>query len=156
MRRTLFKKRCLRRTNTQDQFRGETEEELQVWLRRIMAHNVADVMRKFRGDKRDISREQRLRASLTGSSRCLDDYLAGGSQPDHRAMRNEQLAHLAAAIDALPDDQRQAVILHHLRRQSAAEIAVAMGRTEVSVAGLLRRGMKQLREQMPSTDEFVA
>lgn len=137
-----------------DQFHGECDEELRGWLRRIMARNLADEMRKFRRDKRDAALEQSLQASLTESSRCLEHYLAGGdSLPDHRAMRNEQLADLATAIESLPDDQRQAVMSHHLLGKSAAEIAAAMERTEISVAGLLRRGMKRLRELMTNPNE---
>lgn len=45
----------------------------------------------------------------------------------------------------LTDDQRQAVVLHHLQGLSAADIAAQLGRTEVAVAGLLRRGLKKLR-----------
>jgi RNA polymerase sigma-70 factor (ECF subfamily) len=138
----------------QAQFRGGNEEELRGWLRRIMARNLADEMRKFRRDKRDAGLEQSLQAALTQSSVCLERCLAADdSLPDHRAMRNEQLAQLAEAIESLPDDQRNAVILHHLQRQSAAEIAAAMGRTEVAVAGLLRRGMKQLRERLAVGDK---
>jgi RNA polymerase sigma-70 factor (ECF subfamily) len=60
-------------------------------------------------------------------------------------MRNEDVLQLAAAIEALPEDQRQAVVLHHLQGHSAADIAARLGRTEVAVAGLLRRGLKKLR-----------
>jgi RNA polymerase sigma-70 factor (ECF subfamily) len=131
------------------QFRGESDDELRGWLRRIMARNLADEMRKFRREKRDAGLEKSLQAALTESSQCLENCLpAADSRPDQRAMRNEQLSQLAAAIDSLPDDQRQAVILHHLQRQFAAQIAATMGRTEVAVAGLLRRGMKRLRESL--------
>ena len=46
----------------------------------------------------------------------------------------------------LPEDQRLAVELHHLLGHSSAVIAERLGRTEVAIAGLLRRGLKRLRE----------
>jgi RNA polymerase sigma-70 factor (ECF subfamily) len=48
----------------------------------------------------------------------------------------------------LPEDQRNAVEWHHLHGCSSAVVAARMGRTEVAVAGLLRRGLKRLRELM--------
>lgn len=136
------------------QFRGESEQELGGWLRRIMARNLADEIRKFRRVKRDAGLEQSLQAAFDDSSMCLERYLAGDhSSPEQRAIRNEQLLRLATAVESLPDDQRMTVTLHHLQGMSAAEIARQMGKTEVSVAGLLRRGLKRLRELMSESAE---
>jgi RNA polymerase sigma-70 factor (ECF subfamily) len=52
----------------------------------------------------------------------------------------------------LPDDQRTAIEMHHLRDQPVADIARALGRTEASIAGLLRRGLKRLRELLQEQD----
>jgi RNA polymerase sigma-70 factor (ECF subfamily) len=46
----------------------------------------------------------------------------------------------------LPDDQREAVILRHLQEFSLPEIMQLMGRSRASVAGLLFRGLRALRE----------
>jgi RNA polymerase sigma-70 factor (ECF subfamily) len=53
---------------------------------------------------------------------------------------------LSQALAALPDDQRQAIELHHLKGCSLAEVCQAMQRTNRSVAGLLLRGMRRLRQ----------
>lgn len=137
-----------------ERFQGGTEQELRAWLRRIMARNLADEVRKFRCQKRNAGLEQALEAKLTESSAGLERCLTGGiTSPDNRAIRNEQLAQLAAAIESLPDDQRTAVSLHHLQGQTAAEIGRAMNKTEIAVAGLLRRGLKRLRELLKATEE---
>ena len=136
------------------QFRGESNNELRSWLSRIMARNLADEVRKFRRGKRDARLEQSWEAALTGPSLCLESCLiVGTTRPDHRAMLNEQLIALAAALDSLPDAQRLAVTLHHLQGKSAAEIAPEMARTEVAVAGLLRRGLKRLRELLQALNK---
>jgi RNA polymerase sigma-70 factor, ECF subfamily len=133
-------------------YRGDSPEELRGWLRKILARNLADEVRKFRRGKRDAGLECSLEAGLTNSSMCLEQYIAAStSSPDQRAAKEEQLMMLSKAIEALPDDQRQAVTLHHLKGQSAAEIANSMQRTEVAIAGLLRRGLKRLRELMRET-----
>lgn len=50
-------------------------------------------------------------------------------------------------------NHQQAVILHHLQSLTAAEIAVQMGKTEIAVAGLLRRGLKRLRQLMQAAEK---
>src|SRR5580704_6197983 len=39
-----------------------------AWLRRILANNLGDELRKLRADKRDVDRERSLEADLTASS----------------------------------------------------------------------------------------
>src|SRR5207237_8978309 len=98
------------------QFRGTSDEEWLGWLRRILARNVADGMRKFYRQKRDVGLEQSLQAAFQESSVRLEHWLAtDDARPDQRAIRNEQMLHLAAEIESLPTDQRQAVVLHHLQ-----------------------------------------
>jgi hypothetical protein len=52
---------------------------------------------------------------------------SGHTSPSERADRNERAAALAAALDALPPDQRDAVLRKHLRGQSLADIAADTG-----------------------------
>lgn len=59
---------------------------------------------------------------------------------------------LAFALMELPVDQREVVILQHLRDRSLQQIADETGRTTASVAGLLRRGLAQLRQILERTD----
>src|SRR5580692_10501172 len=56
-----------------DQFRGQSEAEWAAWLRQILARNLAQALRDFGRAKRDIGREQSLRAALDASSARLDD-----------------------------------------------------------------------------------
>src|SRR5215831_16271081 len=46
------------------QFRGRTVGEQAAWLRRILARNLANVVRDQRRDKRDVARERPLQAAL--------------------------------------------------------------------------------------------
>jgi RNA polymerase sigma factor (sigma-70 family) len=66
----------------------------------------------------------------------------------HKAIRHEELLRLAEALEALPAEQRHAVELKHLTGWRLDAISEQMGRTKQSVAGLLRRGMKELREHL--------
>jgi RNA polymerase sigma-70 factor (ECF subfamily) len=55
---------------------------------------------------------------------------------------------LAEALERLPDDQRTAVELHHLKGRPLAEVAEALGRKKGAVATLLFRGMTRLRKEL--------
>jgi RNA polymerase sigma-70 factor, ECF subfamily len=125
-------------------------------LRRLLANNLADEVRKLHADKRDVDRERSLDAALQESSARLEAFLAAEqSSPEQRAGRNEELARLAEALERLPEAQRQAVELHYLRGWRLEEIAKHLGRGKSAVAGLLHRGLDKLREflQPPGQNE---
>ena len=86
------------------------------WSAARNASSRADEVRRCYADKRDVDRERSLDAALEASSARLEAYLAADqSTPAQRASRNEELRRLAAALERLPEAQRQAVELHCLR-----------------------------------------
>jgi RNA polymerase sigma-70 factor (ECF subfamily) len=127
-----------------EQFRGSSAAEQAGWLRRILANTLVDAARKF---GRELDHERSLEQGLNDSSARLEGWLAAEqSSPSEVAARQEQMLQLSRALARLPEDQRTAVELHHLRDTPVAEAAAIMDRTEAAVAGLLRRGLKKLRE----------
>jgi RNA polymerase sigma-70 factor (ECF subfamily) len=128
-----------------DQFRGGSEGELMAWLRTILAHQLADLARKHAPRLR--GRERSLGAALEESSLRLERCLASDSTSvGGRAIRHEQLLRLAEALAGLPEDQRTALELKHLRDVPVSEISRMMGKSPAAVASLLYRGLKTLRE----------
>jgi len=67
-------------------------------------------------------------------------------------MQQEELLRLADALDQLPALQRESVVLHHLQGMSLADLAGHLNRSEASVAGLLRRGLRRLRGLLDDRD----
>jgi RNA polymerase sigma-70 factor (ECF subfamily) len=132
-----------------EQFRGSTEGEWLAWLRTMLAHNLADAVRAFAQEKRDVGRERSLEAAVQESSRRLEAWLAAEqSSPSERAEEHEQALRLAAALAELPEPNREALIMHYCQDRPLAEIAERLGRTPAAVAGLLKRGLRQLRQNM--------
>ena len=83
------------------------------------------------------------------SSSRLQAWLAADqSSPSQRAERQEESLHLATAMAKLPDAQREALELEHWQGWTLAEIAEHMGRSKAAVAGLLKRGLQQLRAEL--------
>jgi len=130
-----------------EQQRGQTDAEWAAWLRAILVSVLAQLMRKFGTQKADVALERSLVGAVEDSSARLEAWLADDqSSPSQSAMRHEQLRHLADALGQLPAEHRTALELRHLRGASVADIGQQMGRSEASVAGLLRRGLDRLRE----------
>ena len=135
-----------------DQFRGEGPGQLLAWLRRLLACTLADALRGLGRARRDVARERSLEAALDQSSERLAAWLAAEqSSPSERADRNEQVLRLADALATLPEAQRQALVLRHCQGWTVAEISQHLGRSPTAVAGLLKRGARQLRKLL---DEF--
>jgi RNA polymerase sigma-70 factor (ECF subfamily) len=129
------------------QFRGRTEAELVKWLQEIFANALADQIRKAKTGKRNLNLEKSLETIVAESSGRLEAYLAADqSSPSQQVQRKELLLRAAEALERLPEDQRDVVMLRDLMNQPVAQIAQQLGRTEKSVAGLLLRGRHKLRE----------
>jgi RNA polymerase sigma-70 factor, ECF subfamily len=139
-----------------DGFRGGSEAEHLAWLRHLLACNLADALRAMGRAKRDAARVRSLEAALGESSARLENWLAADqSSPSQRAERNESFVRLADALVRLPEDNRRALVMRHCQGASLAEISDALGRTPQAVAGLLKRGLAQLRDQMPDEEGTV-
>jgi RNA polymerase sigma-70 factor, ECF subfamily len=129
--------------------KGRTEAELVAWLRTILARNLLNTARDFAAQKRDIRRERSLVQQLDESSARLERFLAADqTSPSQQVARGEEIARLSAALAELPNDQRMAVILKHFHGHSLAQIAEQLDRSTLAVAGLLKRGLKKLRQLM--------
>jgi RNA polymerase sigma-70 factor (ECF subfamily) len=132
-----------------DQCRGTTDAERAAWLRGILAHNLADALRAFGRDKRDVDRERSLEESLRQSSAHLERWLAADEpSPGEQAVRQERAIRLAIALAELPEGQREALVLQYWHGWTLAEIGGHLGRTPAAVAGLLKRGLRKLRQQL--------
>ncbi|MDB5311133.1 MAG: sigR 1 [Gemmataceae bacterium] len=138
------------------QFRGRSESELFGWLRQILRNHIAAVGRRFRAAARDVARERPLIAGGSESSGGSGAGLAAGhSTPSQRFARQDQLRRLTEALAQLPNDQRLAVELHHLKGCTVAQVAENLDRSKAAVVGLLFRGMGNLRRLLDdlSTEE---
>jgi len=134
-------------------FRGGSPEELRAWLRQVLARNLANALRDFRRDKRDLAREQALAALVEDSSARVEAWLAAeGSSPSAGLQRQEEAARLATALEELPEGQREAVVLRHLHGWSLHAIGRHLGKSTTAVAGLIHRGLNRLRERLDCED----
>ena len=127
-------------------FNGQTEAEMIMWLSRILSNNIADTFRSLRRKKRDISRERPIADQSNATCRTHEEQLVSPIEsPSYFARSAEEEAELVAAIQQLPPAQQDAVVMHHLQEQPLSKVAEALGRSRSAVAGLVFRGLKTLR-----------
>ena len=119
------------------QFRGETDEQLWAWLRRILRHHVIDLIRgrnKEAPSPESDDWEERIAGSITG--------------PSTRARRNEEIQLLRQAMERLPLHVQNALVWRDSDGLSLKEIAEKLGTTEQAVNGYLTRGRRSLRKAL--------
>jgi RNA polymerase sigma-70 factor (ECF subfamily) len=129
------------------QFQGASEGELVAWLRRILATNLANVVRSFLGtQRRDVRLERELEVQVDQSSGILERGLvAAQSTPSQQVARREQGVLLANALGELPEHYREVIVLRHLQGLSFPEVAERLGRSVDSVEKIWARALVQLR-----------
>jgi RNA polymerase sigma-70 factor (ECF subfamily) len=75
------------------------------------------------------------------------------ADPATAAMTAEQVERLGRAVDALPDDQRDVVVMRAYGGLTYAQIAKALGEPLPTVAGRYRQALERLRSQMGDDHE---
>src|SRR5438876_2866002 len=131
-------------------FQGTDEPQLVQWLRQILAAKVANLVRHYFGTQgRDVRLEQELAVDLDNSSRLLGQELAASlTSPSQQAAQREQAVLLADALERLPVDYREVIVLRHLEGLTFPAVAGRMGRTVDSVEKLWLRAVARLRHEV--------
>lgn len=106
------------------------EAKVTTWLYRVVANLATDRLR----------RRKRGGPALDDVPEPLDDR-AG---PAEILQRQDRAAALQTALDALPERQRQAVVLRHIEELGNPEIAGIMGISTEAVESLTARGKRAL------------
>jgi RNA polymerase sigma-70 factor, ECF subfamily len=109
---------------------------LRPWLIRI-AHNLASNYHR--------DRARRPQAVLDNA-----DPIAAPHGTERIVEGREELKHVMASLEHLPDDRREALIMRFALGMDNREIARALGRTDGATKVLIHRAIRQLQEEMDS------
>ncbi len=143
-----------------DSFRGDTVDSLLAWLRNILRNNVHTAHQQHLAtQKRSARLEQRISIKSESGASSLgmaDVICSDASTPSQRLMKNEAAATLAAYLERIPETQRHAIRLRYLDGMSVKEISERMEKSEMAIAGLLKRGLRSLRQYMQETSSETA
>ena len=116
------------------------------WLRRLTADRLAVLHRRHvRAANRAVGREEPPLPDRSALA-LADRLFARQSNPSARLRRQERRERVRTALAALPDRDREALVLRYLEELSVGEIAAVLGVTETAVYGRHLRALKRLKE----------
>ena len=126
---------------TIDGFRGQSS--LRTWIYRIVVNQAKNRQRFWR------RRHREQQVSLDEHIRSNGELRAGGLLEPDRVLGQKVLAEqLQEALDALPFDQRSAIVLREVDGLSYEEIAFSMGVALGTVRSRLARARETLRARL--------
>ncbi|MFN7588548.1 MAG: RNA polymerase sigma factor [Planctomycetota bacterium] len=121
------------------------------WLFMQATRKVLD-RAKFHGrDRRDFAKEVAIPEAGPAADALLACY-ASIASPSQHAVAKEELARFEAAVQQLPENQRDAVTMSRLMGLDYAQIAEQMGSSESAVRGLVARGLAALSMQLDADE----
>jgi RNA polymerase sigma-70 factor (ECF subfamily) len=127
-------------------FRGSDPEQFAAWLQVIHERNIQNAIRD---QLRTRKRGDGLELHLAGQ----DVIASEQATPSRHAMRQEESAQLARALDRLPDDEREVLRLRYLEGQTLVQVGDELGLTKDAVVWLMQKGMKRLRQWLPRSGD---
>jgi RNA polymerase sigma factor (sigma-70 family) len=131
----------------------EPVEQVTAWLFRVARNRIIDL---FRSQRRDASRSQ---AALVedGTALEIDDlFPSPDAGPEAAYIRAALLEELEAALDELPEEQREVFVAHEVMGHSFNEISASTGVGVNTLLSRKRYAALALRRRLRSVfDEFV-
>ena len=117
------------------------------WLFQICERKIIDAHRKyFASQKRDASREAAIAEGSQAAGGLANLLIASLTTPSAAFSRDQKQLRMLAALDTLPDPQREALRLRYLVGLPSKEIAVKLNKTDGAVRVMLSRGLSRLQE----------
>jgi RNA polymerase sigma-70 factor, ECF subfamily len=133
-----------------ERFAGNSEQEWLAWLKRILAHNAADFIRRYRGTaKRQQRREVPIRSPQDSTQAFgAPEPAAPCPTPSQEFLQIDDELRVTAALAQLPADYQEVIVLRNLERLPFNEVAERMERSRPAVQMLWMRAIKKLQEAM--------
>jgi len=129
-----------------DRFEGATEKEWLSWLKKILSHNAADFVRRYRGTmKRQARREVPFRDPVDSVAPGAPEPAAPGMTPSQEFLQLDNELRVTAALAELAEDYQEVIVLRNLQRLPFDEVAQRMGRSRPAVQMLWMRAIKKLQ-----------
>jgi RNA polymerase sigma-70 factor (ECF subfamily) len=130
-----------------DRYLRERPLPFYPWLRQLAQRRLIDLHRRHvLAGRRTVTREEATGNWTDRSAVALAERLVGRlSSPSARLHRQERRDRVRAALAALPDKDREVLVLRILEGLSTREAAAVLGMTEVAVRSRQVRALERLK-----------
>jgi RNA polymerase sigma-70 factor (ECF subfamily) len=127
----------------------EPSAKFSTWLYRIATNLAVNHARDTRHERPEVQVSLDEPDEESGTTLELPDAALNAEQ---QIMRRERLRAIRKKIEALPEQQRLAVIMHKYQQMDYKQIADVLKKSESATKSLLFRAYETLREQLK---EFI-
>jgi RNA polymerase sigma-70 factor (ECF subfamily) len=122
-----------------------------TWLYTIARNLCIDRARRMR-HRNHLS----LDASRQGDGPTLLERVGDGAVPPDRSAASPDLrARIAAAVEALPEEQREVFLMRQLEGMAFADIAEVVGAPENTVKSRMRYALEHLQTELADTRDYA-
>jgi len=128
-------------------FQGETEADLRSWLRTLLLNRLSKFARRYRQtQKRGIGSEVPLDANQERGAGLAGDE----PTPSKMLMAGEHAQAVQLALERLPKDQREVILLRYQEQLTFEEVGRRMDRSADAARKLWWRALVRLQEELES------
>ena len=123
------------------------------WLRQLAWNRMVDQYRRHvLAEQRTVAREERDLRLPDGSAIELTGLAVdSGTSPSDQMSRKERAAAVHVALDKLPPEDRNLIIMRHVEKLRTSEVATILGISDGAVKTRLVRALQKFREQVART-----
>lgn len=128
-------------------FRGSTQDEFFVWIRRILINRCHDAQRRLGAVKRSIDREVTIHDGA-GDRNPSNLFVDSDTSPSQRVVLDEQASIIQEVVESLPEAYRTVLRLRGWECQSFEQIAESTQRSVDATRKLWYRALQQIGEAL--------
>lgn len=120
--------------------------DFRYWLFALAERKIRNKARHWRAERRDRRRE--VRTMSAAEERELAAAYGRFHSPSHGVVLSDEYERVERAMNTLPPDYREVILLHHLAGLPHRAIAARMERTEGAVRQLLSKALARLARRL--------
>jgi RNA polymerase sigma-70 factor (ECF subfamily) len=116
-----------------------------AWLRGLARDRLVDAFRRELADKRNVAREEALVFDDHAGERVDRQIADSALTPAALALKQEFQTRFVAALDQMPDEARDIILMRHSEQLTNSQAAELLGLSEAAAGMRYLRALRQLK-----------